>query len=179
MEATRKYNYSNKNKFTHHHLLVQARDPFHPIQISSKKNRETHQIIPWTRLLQTPKILNKQIRIKRSNRPPEWASNYHSCWASHWRNPPKRSWFLIKERVNYGGKNLRMLICNDGDITLPGEAGIQSLVAGFPLHEAWHSVVDSGVKLKSFPFAFSIFINPVPVCQNNNKSLNWRKKKDA
>lgn len=63
-----------------------------------------------------------------------------------------------------------MLICNVGGITLTEGAGTQSLVAGFPLHEAWHSVVDSGAKLKPFPFVLSTFMNPVPVCQDSKES---------
>lgn len=42
-------------------------------------------------------------------------------------------------------------------------AGVHSLVAGFPLEEAWCSLSDSGTKLKADPFVPSTLMNPVPV----------------
>ena len=42
-------------------------------------------------------------------------------------------------------------------------AGIQSLVAGFPLHEAWQQVSESGGSLKGVPLVFSALMKTVPV----------------
>ena len=49
--------------------------------------------------------------------------------------------------------------------TISASAGTQSLVAGFPLQEAWQLVVESGARLKRLPYSFSVLMNPVPVCK--------------
>ena len=72
---------------------------------------------------------------------------------------------------------LKLILKNpESSCTISASAGIQSLVAGFPLQEVWQQVAEVAARLKLLPFAFSIVMNPVPVCSEKNKTPNPKVK---
>ena len=62
------------------------------------------------------------------------------------------------------------------DLTVSAD-GIHSLVAGFPLQEAWRSAASgSSDSLNEAPLSLSILMKPVPVCSRGDISTDKGKK---